>query len=44
VIVRERLVSHPAILEAEWTGVVIVVRHWTRLVSAEDLHELVRRP
>ena len=40
---RERLVSHPAILEAEWTGAHVAIRHWARLVSPEDLSELVRR-
>jgi hypothetical protein len=40
---RERLVSHPAVLEAEWNGALIVIRHWTRLVSRDDLSELVRR-
>jgi hypothetical protein len=40
---REKLVSHPAVLEAEWNGALIVIRHWTRLVSRDDLSELVRR-
>ena len=40
---REKLVSHPAVLEAEWNGALIVIRHWTRLVSQDDLSELVRR-
>jgi MFS family permease len=40
---RERLVSHPAVLEAEWNGALINIRHWTRLVSRDDLSELVRR-
>jgi MFS family permease len=40
---REKLVSHPAVLEAEWSGTLIVIRHWTRLVSQDDLSELIRR-
>ncbi len=40
---RAVLVSHPAILEAEWSGGPVVIRHWARLVSADDLAELVRR-
>ena len=42
-VLRQRLVSHPAVLEAEWNGALIVIRHWTRLVSRDDLSELVRR-
>ena len=39
---RERLVSHPAILEAEWSGTIVTIRHWARIVSRDDLSELVR--
>ena len=43
-VLRERLVSHPAILEAEWSGGrIVTIRHWTRLVSRDDLSELVHR-
>jgi MFS family permease len=40
---RERLVAHPAILEAEWSGRIVTIRHWARLVSRDDLSELVHK-
>lgn len=41
---RARLVSHPAILEAEWSGGALVrIRHWARLLTTDDLVELVRK-
>jgi MFS family permease len=40
---HSRLVSHPSILEAEWTaGGPVLVRHWHRLVSEEDVAALLR--
>jgi MFS family permease len=44
VVLRAVLISHPAILEAEWPGgALVVIRHWARLVSVDDLAELVRK-
>jgi MFS family permease len=43
IVLREVLVSHPAILEAEMSGTIVTIRCWGRLVSRDDLAELVRR-
>jgi MFS family permease len=41
---RAVLVSHAAILEAEWPGgTIVIVRHWARIVSADELTELIRK-
>jgi MFS family permease len=40
---RGRLVSHPSILEADWTaGGPVLVRHWHRLVTEDDVAALLR--
>ncbi|MEP7028663.1 MAG: hypothetical protein ABI960_08710, partial [Candidatus Eisenbacteria bacterium] len=40
---RQHLVSHPAILEADWTlGGPIKIRHWSALLTEADLAALVR--
>jgi hypothetical protein len=41
---RRQLVAHPAILEAEWVaGFPVTIRHWRRLVTREELAQMVRR-
>lgn len=39
---RERLVANPAILEAEWDGTIVTIRHWARILTREDLEGLVQ--
>jgi MFS family permease len=42
-VIRLRLVAHPAVLEADWSGgAQVTIRHWPRLVSLAELTELVR--
>jgi hypothetical protein len=42
--VRQILIAHPAILEADWDdGAAVRVRHWEKLVSTAQLSDMIAR-